>query len=70
MKCPSCRAENLERANFCKSCGTKLKEVREIKKIKSWLYDFPERHPYLPLGMSIVALIASIGMPILRKFLA
>ena len=41
-----------------------------MEKFKEWLYDFPERHPYLPLGLSIVALITSIAMPILRKFLA
>ena len=27
MKCPSCQAENPDSANFCKLCGTKLKEV-------------------------------------------
>ncbi|WP_445297954.1 zinc-ribbon domain-containing protein [Flintibacter sp. HCN-6482] len=27
VECPSCRAKNPDRANFCKSCGTKLKEV-------------------------------------------
>lgn len=27
MKCTSCRTENSDSANFCKLCGTKLKEV-------------------------------------------
>ena len=40
-----------------------------FEKIKSILEDFPEKHPYLPLGLSIAAVIASIGMPILRRFL-
>lgn len=41
-----------------------------MDKFKEWLFDFPERHPYLPLGMSIAALVISIAMPILRRFLA
>lgn len=40
-----------------------------FKKIKSILEDFPEKHPYLPIGLSLTAMIASIGMPILRRFL-
>lgn len=46
------------------------KEVRAMDKFKEWFFEFPERHPYLPLGLSIVALIASIAMPLLRRFLA
>lgn len=34
-----------------------------------WLEDFPERHPDLPMWISLIALIASIAMPLLRKFL-
>lgn len=41
-----------------------------MNKFKKWLSEFPERHPYIPLGLSIAALVASITMPILRKFLA
>lgn len=39
------------------------------EKIKGILKDFPRKHPYLPLGLAITALAASICMPILRRFL-
>lgn len=34
MKCPVCHAEVPEQANFCRNCGTKIREVCEcwIKK--------------------------------------
>ena len=41
-----------------------------VDKILKWLSDVPNNHPYLPLGLSIAALIGSIGVPILRIFLA
>lgn len=43
--------------------------MKILKKIKDDLSDFPRKHPYLPLGLAITALAASICMPILRRFL-
>lgn len=50
--------------------GAGMKGGTPMNKFKKWLSEFPERHPYIPLGLSIAALVASITMPILRKFLA
>ena len=41
-----------------------------MEHLKEWLIEFSEKHPYFPFGISIVALIASIAMPLLRRFLA
>lgn len=40
------------------------------KKLLQMWEDFPQKHPDLPLWLSIAALIASIAMPLLREFLA
>ena len=41
-----------------------------MKKIKKWWDECPNRHPDFPLVISVIALVSSIAMPILRKFLA
>lgn len=40
-----------------------------MKKIWKWLQELPDRHPDLPMWLSIIALICSIAMPLLRKAL-
>lgn len=40
------------------------------KIIGEHLQEFIDNHPNFPLWVSIIALICSIAMPILRKFLA
>lgn len=40
-----------------------------MKRIVRFIREAPDRHPYIPLALSIIALIASIAMPILRRFL-
>lgn len=40
-----------------------------ISKILKEIDDAPYKHPYFPLAISIIALIASIAMPLLRIFL-
>ena len=37
--------------------------------IKRILRDFPEKHPYLPLGLSIVALAAAFLKPVIYLIL-
>lgn len=46
------------------------KEGEEMKKFKKWWDEFSKRHPDFPLVISVIALVSSIAMPILRKFLA
>lgn len=41
-----------------------------LEKIRIEIENAPYKHPYFPLGISIIALIASIAMPLLRTFLA
>lgn len=38
-------------------------------KISKLLKEFPEKHPDLPLYISIIALAISIALPMLRRFL-
>lgn len=40
-----------------------------ISKILEEIDDAPYKHPYFPLAISIIALITSIAMPLLRTFL-
>lgn len=41
-------------------------EIRMKKKLLQMWEDFPQKHPDLPLWLSIAALIISIAMPLLR----
>lgn len=41
-----------------------------LEKVHIEIEDAPYKHPYFPLAISIIALIASIAMPLLRTFLA
>ncbi len=47
-----------------------MKKLRSMfRRIGNYFWEFPENHPDLPLAISIIALIASIAMPLLRRFL-
>ena len=41
-----------------------------FKRIRRIYYDWPKKHPNMPLWLSIIALIASTASLILRGFLA
>ena len=40
------------------------------EQMKKKFEKFRERHPDFPMWLSLIALLASIAMPILRKFLS
>ena len=43
---------------------------RKGRQMKKKFEKFRERHPDFPMWLSLIALLASIAMPILRKFLS
>jgi len=53
MKCPECRHENLEGANFCSQCGTALTTTsRDVLPARSFDDKFARIQRYLPQGLT------------------